>query len=750
MKDWFYHVGGSLSPDDPTYIKRQADDDLYQALLGGELCYVLNSPQTGKSSLKRKTRQRLENKGIKCVTINLTEISQNIVNRKTWETRLFDNLVKDFNSWENNQKKAGDQEQNFLSFSQKLNNLVEQTLIKTVTEKIVIFVDDIEAVYQLSFDVDDFFIWIINTHKKSNQELTFCLLGVRQFHDLTKDKFETNLQLSKKIFLSGFTLDEAQPLAKGLEGKISNPRKVLEAIINLTGGQPFLTQKLCYIVMEEGTSLTNFEGKEEILVIGLAQSRIIEDWEDQDQPEHLKIIRCYLLNNDVVARRLLKLYKNILQEGQITVIRNWEQQQLKLSGLVIEKDNQLIPYNWIYQQVFTEEWVQEQLDNICPYQQQFRDWLHSNKSQLLLLSGEQLEEAWQWSKGKNINQDEFEFLGLGKVTEIEKSQAIKNTQIQQNINKIFSAIFNDKVKKNIIKQVFLWAGNQANLIPIVCQIIISFEPLIKEQKESEVVERLIKKNIIEDWENGLASEHLTSVLNNLVNQETQESRKARLKLYKKILQRRVNFDGSREQIELLETEIVVINKGKLEVANLIYRQVFNTPWIEKQLNTITEKNSQSKSNQKPLILSILALTIFVLLGIPYITKTNFKNPSLLSANCLARNLDKNLEENIKNLQTLVNQSSETVDEKCQILLNELTLISESISLVDNNNIFKALDKLCQIPANSDNLTEAKALIFRWYYADSGRYPKTYIWRGDILEYIEKNPQCSALKNFNPI
>ena len=83
----FYVAGGTLRGDARCYVPRQADADLFDGLVAGEFCYVLTSRQMGKSSLMVHTAQRLREKGIAVVVLDLTAIGQNLTAEQSSLTR---------------------------------------------------------------------------------------------------------------------------------------------------------------------------------------------------------------------------------------------------------------------------------------------------------------------------------------------------------------------------------------------------------------------------------------------------------------------------------------------------------------------------------------------------------------------------------------------------------------------------------------------------------------------------------------
>jgi tetratricopeptide (TPR) repeat protein len=407
----YYKVGGSLDRDAPSYGVRQADEDFYQALKAGEFCYVLNSRQMGKSSLRVRTVARLEAEGIACSQIDITSIGSRGITASEWYWGVVRRLARSFKT--SIDLKTWWQERAEASPVDRLSQFIEEVLLVEVQSSIAIFIDEIDSILNLDFK-DDFFALIRTCYNQraENPEyrrLTFALLGVATPSDLIQDKSRTPFNIGRSIDLRGLQLHEAEPLAEGLKGKAEDAIVVLKSILDWTGGQPFLTQKICQFVQSETDWIP--AGQEAERVKFLVQSRVIENWEGQDEPEHLRTIQNRVTREDERKGQLLGLYQQVLEHEAIPATESEEQIRLRLSGLVVKNQGQLKPHNRIYAAVFDRAWAERILSELRPYAEAISIWLKSEgQDESRLLRGNALEEAQRWATNKHLGKQDVDFL----------------------------------------------------------------------------------------------------------------------------------------------------------------------------------------------------------------------------------------------------------------------------------------------------------------------------------------------------
>ena len=434
-----YQVGGSLPPTASTYVEREADTLLRQALLEGTFCYVLNARQMGKSSLRVRTMALLQQMGIQSLAIDLTSIGNQHVTVEQWYAAIAGYLVKGFQLsialrhwWQQHQ---------YLPVVARLAHLIETVLLVEVKQPIVILIDEIDSILGLKFPTDDFFALIRTCLNRRAEEpdyrrLTFALFGVTTPSALISDKTRTPFEGGRAIALRGFTTAEAMTLATGLREWIVNADEVMQRIVYWTGGQPFLTQKLCQQVASEISR--NHQGLVPVSdrwVDDMVNQHVLTHWEVQDEPEHLRTIRDRLWFQPHRVSQVLTLYQQVLKAqrvGQqpVLVDDSEGQRELLLIGLVEPQRGCLWVKNRIYQTIFSLPWVEQQLGQLRPYSQALNAWVNSRyQDESRLLRGQALKDTLVWAQRQSLSELDYRFLAASQA--IDGQEAVAKVEAER-------------------------------------------------------------------------------------------------------------------------------------------------------------------------------------------------------------------------------------------------------------------------------------------------------------------------------
>jgi len=422
----FYVVGGTMKASAPSYVVRESDTQLLEGIRRNEFCYVLTSRQMGKSSLMVRTAAQLKEAGTRSVIIDLTSLGTTNLTPESWYLGQIQRMCKqlalgqDYVQWWESQSHLG--------IVQRFTNFLTDVLVEKLPETIVIFVDEIDTTLSLPFS-DDYFAAIRSLYNdralnSKLDRLNFVLLGVASPADLIKDPKRTPFNIGRRIELTDFTFQEAQPLIAGLAPEPQLSLELLRNILGWTGGQPYLTQKACSIIA--AWAERSWAPVEVSYIADKLVDQFFLSETGRNTDENLRFVQDRILES-AESRKLLEFYLRIRQGEPLSYDDlDTVTAALMLSGLIKAAENRRLQVrNTIYERVFDESWIRASLGLREPFDRA----RHLKKAQWHIVQGRVPDAIVEYQKVLKENPKDWELtMQLGELYLLlhEKNAAIRS------------------------------------------------------------------------------------------------------------------------------------------------------------------------------------------------------------------------------------------------------------------------------------------------------------------------------------
>ncbi len=439
-----FRAGGFVR-DGEFYVRRDADDTLFYALLNGHSTYVFAPRQSGKTSLLHAVSHRLTHvrgpaleRGLLCANLDLRSVEAS----GTSSERFFFELVRELyralslpgvatDFWTD---VAGDARGAQTTPVERFTRLL-RVLPRYVGQPVVVFVDHIEVLLRLPERRGEFLGALARVlpappiqPSDKPQPLSLCLLGTALKEDLLPDGVEASSSpfaggKLRAIALPDITATQARALLPGLHRLGATSEQALAAVLRWTEGHPYLTQRLC----ETLTTRPLPDGLLQPFVDSLAGEVIAGQREEASFAYAADELR----RAGALRPTMLSLYRRVLpaeaavSSGAFRAERGAgavdEREQalalfrLELLGLVrrgVESGSEprLSPRNPMFAAVFGLAWLREQ-EAQSPLVAAVEKWRQNQRHPEYLLSGKQLREALSWAGDRSeISADESAFL----------------------------------------------------------------------------------------------------------------------------------------------------------------------------------------------------------------------------------------------------------------------------------------------------------------------------------------------------
>lgn len=354
----FEFGGGPVRFGKSVYVLRDADQRL-KALVGDKRSLVaITAPrQSGKSSLLLSTQSALRTAGQRVAFLDFRETfgTPNEESRTAdrWFTALYRALARalhinpgDVQQWL--------QENNNDSHVHRFVIFVQEFLRQRIPQPLTLMFDEIDVVKLYWHHTDDFFDALrLLAARREETDLSIVVAGINHPTTLLKILPPSTFNLAVPLNIPDFQPNRetvaawSEGLTQTGEARLALGRAVLEQ----TGGQPFLTSVLMNDVAEAGA-----ENPEDVPPLA---RQLVDDVRSGDRPlAHFLTPGEIILENEKDATGALALYERLLSnplgkdEAEPAAA-----QLLRMAGLTVERQDQISIKSPIYHHFFNEKWV---------------------------------------------------------------------------------------------------------------------------------------------------------------------------------------------------------------------------------------------------------------------------------------------------------------------------------------------------------------------------------------------------------
>lgn len=399
----FQPDGGALGPT-ALYVMREADGEFRRAVLrGGSLSHVCAPTQMGKSSLCLATKRWLETKDIRVVWVDLGSYVSADTLESWYQDLLFDLLEElrlptelSTTIWEQHVSQP-----DAVRWRLILRDLVQRHLSSSAAvrageeTRLVFLFDEVDSILSCYYSLDSF-LGVLHACVEESRKLSesvfrnvsFCLVGRRAPHQLFRQN--TILQVGERIDLRDFSRREIAEFGEELRRHNVLPEPIIEQIYKYTQGHPFMTNKLCDLVVAK-----HAETKEDVdaLVhkhfpkegyLSIPAFKAVED-RVREHPRRADLLELY--------RKVLLDHGRRIPEGRSDELQN----ELVLSGLCCWRNRRLSPRNRLFEDVFDKEWLRQTRGAPRLIDEKIDDWLAHERDPQCLLRGAELRRAQDWA-----------------------------------------------------------------------------------------------------------------------------------------------------------------------------------------------------------------------------------------------------------------------------------------------------------------------------------------------------------------